>query len=91
MINDVQVVQVNKDSVMFCSVLLNEVCRSLARTFRALWRMYINEMRVESSMAPELQYKIKVTSFGRAAFSCSAILAPFDILTSPGHWATLGN
>ena len=32
----------------------------------------------------------EVTSFGRAAFSYSAIQPPFDILTSPGHWATLG-
>ena len=30
-------------------------------------------------------------SFGRTAFSYSAIQPPFDILTSPGHWATLGN
>ena len=33
---------------------------------------------------------VKVTSFGRAAFSYSAVQQPFNILT-PGHWATLGN
>ena len=35
--------------------------------------------------------KVNVTSFGRVAFSYSAIQPPFDIFTSPGHWATVGN
>ena len=36
-------------------------------------------------------FKVNVTSFSRVAFSSSAVQPPFDILTSPGHWATLGN
>ena len=35
--------------------------------------------------------KLKYPFFGRAAFSYLAVQSFFDILTSPGHWATLGN
>ena len=35
--------------------------------------------------------KVKITSFGRATFSHSAVQPPFDILTFLSHWATLGN
>ena len=38
-----------------------------------------------------LKKKLKLPVFGRAAFSYSAVQPPFDILTSPSHWATLGN
>ena len=43
------------------------------------------------SQVPLHLLKVKVTSFGRAAFSYLGVQPPFDILTSPGHWATLGN
>ena len=44
-----------------------------------------------SSKVQQITKKVKVTIFGRAAFSYSAVQLPFDILTSPGHWASLGN
>ena len=41
--------------------------------------------------ASSMCIKVKVTSFGKDAFSYSTVQPSFDILTSPGHWATLGN
>ena len=55
------------------------------------WNYELYSLSTTHIIVTNAHWLLKNTSFGKAAFSYSAVQPTFDILTSPGHWAILGN